>query len=282
MTAERDDEKFAQLVDALGPYLARVVIVGGWAHRLFRNHPLAQTLPYAPLMTRDTDVALPTGIALDEENVRERLLSRGFHEEFLGDGRPPVTHYHLGGDDAGFYVEFLTPLVGSEFKRDDTRDVTTTIAGVTAQKLRYLEVLLIAPWSVPLTFGGLAGQLPARINIANPVSYIVQKLLVSGKRKPGERAKDVLYIHDTFEVSDYRLVAERSKIPYLYEIRSTGINGACPIVLTVPRRSMTPCATNWRARAGTMRACVTNWHAWNVSAPSWNASAIGCVARMNG
>lgn len=53
MTAERDDEKFAQLVDALGPYLARVVIVGGWARRLFRNHPLAQTLPYAPLTQRE-------------------------------------------------------------------------------------------------------------------------------------------------------------------------------------------------------------------------------------
>jgi len=39
MTAERDDEKFAQLVDAIGPYLDRVVIVGGWAHRLFRYHP---------------------------------------------------------------------------------------------------------------------------------------------------------------------------------------------------------------------------------------------------
>lgn len=57
MTAERDDEKFAVLVDALGPYLGRVVIVGGWAHRLFRHHPLAQTMPYRPLMTRDTDVA---------------------------------------------------------------------------------------------------------------------------------------------------------------------------------------------------------------------------------
>lgn len=45
MSAERDDEKFAQLVDAIGPYLDRVVIVGGWAHRLFRQHPLAQTLP---------------------------------------------------------------------------------------------------------------------------------------------------------------------------------------------------------------------------------------------
>ena len=198
MTAERDDEKFAQLVDAIGPYLDRVVIVGGWAHRLFRNHPLAQTLPYPPLMTRDTDVALPTGIPVDQENLRERLLSRGFHEQFLGDDRPPVTHYQLDDRDAGFYVEFLTPLVGGEFRRDDIRDVTTTIAGITAQKLRYLDVLLIAPWSVSLGAG--AGRLPIRINIANPVSYIVQKLLVSGKRKPTERAKDVLYIHDTLEL----------------------------------------------------------------------------------
>ena len=200
MTVERDDDKFAQLAEAIGPYLDRVVIVGGWAHRLFRLHPLAQTLPYAPLMTRDTDVALPTGITVDQESLRERLLSRGFHEQFLGDDRPPVTHYQLGERDAGFYVEFLTPLVGGEFRRDDTRDVTATIAGITAQELRYLDVLLIAPWSVSLPVGGDTGQPAARINIANPVSYIVQKLLVSGKRKPRERAKDVLYIHDTLEL----------------------------------------------------------------------------------
>ena len=35
MTAERDDDTLAQLFDALGPYVDRVVIVGGWAHRLF-------------------------------------------------------------------------------------------------------------------------------------------------------------------------------------------------------------------------------------------------------
>jgi hypothetical protein len=200
MSAERDDQKFAQLVDAIGPYLDRVVIVGGLAHRLFRLHALAQTLPYAPLMTRDTDVALPTGITVGQESLRERLLSRGFHEQFLGDDRPAVTHYQLGDRDAGFYVEFLTPLVGGEFRRDDIRDVTATIAGITAQKLRYLDVLLMAPWSVSLRVGTDTGRLPVRINIANPVSYIVQKLLVSGKRKPAERAKDVLYIHDTLEL----------------------------------------------------------------------------------
>ena len=63
-----------------------------------------------------------------------------------------------------------------------------------------MELLLIAPWSVTPPAGGSAGQLPTRVNIANPVSYIVQKLQVSGKRKPSERAKDVLYIHGTFEL----------------------------------------------------------------------------------
>jgi hypothetical protein len=154
---------------------------------------LAQTLPYAPLMTRDTDVAIPLGMRIDEGNLRERLLARGFTEEFLGDDRPPVTHYQLGGD---VYVEFLTPLAGGEFRRDGTRDVTTSVSGVSAQKLRYLDVLLIAPWSVTLGSPGA----PMKVMIANPVCYIVQKLLISGKRRPGERAKDVLYLHDTLEL----------------------------------------------------------------------------------
>lgn len=36
--------------------------------------------------------------------------------------------------------------------------------------------------------------------VANPVCFIAQKLLISGKRPPRERAKDVLYIHDTLEL----------------------------------------------------------------------------------
>lgn len=200
MMPERDLERFARLIEALRPWLGHVVIVGGWAHRLFRNHPLAQAVPYPPLTTRDTDVALLADVPLAEPNLRERLLAHGFYEEFVADDRPPVTHYRLGDDDLGFYVEFLTPLVGSEFKRDETRDVTTKIAGVTAQKLRYLDVLLIAPWSVHLDFGSQVRASIARINIANPVAYITQKLLIIGTRKPNERAKDVLYIHDTLEL----------------------------------------------------------------------------------
>lgn len=93
-------------------------------------------------------------------------------------------------------VEFLAPLAGGEFKRDGTRDVTTSVAGVTAQKLRHLDILLIAPWTVTLDLAGVS----TRTMIANPVSYIVHKLLISGMRRPEGRAKDVLYIHDTLEL----------------------------------------------------------------------------------
>jgi hypothetical protein len=196
MTAGRDDEALDHLVDALGPYVDRVVIVGGWAHRLFRHHPLAQPLSYPPLMTRDVDIAVASSSDTGEPSLRERLLAHGFREEYLGDDRPPVTHYHLAGDDAGFYVEFLTPLVGGEFTRGGNRDVTTPIAGVSAQKLRHLDVLLVSPWTVTRQ----ATATPHRLLIANPVSYLAQKLLVSAKRKPSERAKDIVYIHDTLSL----------------------------------------------------------------------------------
>lgn len=189
--------RFERLIEALEPWLDRVVIVGGWTLPLLRLHPLAQPLPYAPLFTKDADVAVPFELRLESGDARERLLARGFHENFLGEDKPPVTHYQLGDDD-GFYAEFLTSLAGGEFKRGK-KDVTAKIVGVTAQKLRYLEILFIEPWSVALPRAqGTAGVFNVRV--VNPVSYIVQKLLVHAKRKPDDQAKDILYLHDTIEL----------------------------------------------------------------------------------
>lgn len=63
--------------------------------------------------------------------------------------RPPVSQYTLGDDFAGFYAEFLTPLVGRETIRDGEPIVTLAKAGITAQRLRYLDLLLESPWTVP-------------------------------------------------------------------------------------------------------------------------------------
>lgn len=51
-----DSGSFARLIDAIRPWLSHLVIVGGWAHRLHRFHPLANALRYEPLRTRISDV----------------------------------------------------------------------------------------------------------------------------------------------------------------------------------------------------------------------------------
>ena len=145
-----DVEPFVRFVEALRPWLARVTVVGGWAHRLHRVHPLAQPLEYSPLMTRDADIAVSVGAIPAGDDICERLLEAGFKEEFSRGHRPPVTRYLLGGETGGFYAEFLTPLVGSDHKRDGSPDVTIRIGGISAQKLRHLDLLLTAPWSVSL------------------------------------------------------------------------------------------------------------------------------------
>jgi len=178
-----------------------VVIVGGWAHRLLRYHPVAQSVPHEPLLTLDTDVALPVALEVGEQDMRDRLMGAGFKEKFLGEHQPPATHYQLGEESGGFYAEFLTPLIGGEYDRDGKRRATTRVAGVTSQNLRYVDLLLDSPWTVELSReNGFPSENPKEIRIAHPTRFIVQKLLIHEKRDRRSRAKDILYLHDTVEV----------------------------------------------------------------------------------
>jgi hypothetical protein len=191
---------FARLVEALEPWLDRVVIIGGWAHRLYRLHPLAQPLDYEPLGTFDADVAVPLDLHATGEQIRERLLAREFREELMGDTNPPAAHYRVQSGDNSFYAEFLTPLEGSAVKRGGRRDVTSRISGVPVQKLRHLELLLKNPWEVMIA-PALGYPTPGvrRILVPNPAAFLVQKILIQEKRSHDKRAKDILYLHDTIE-----------------------------------------------------------------------------------
>lgn len=182
---------FARLIHALRPYRGDLVLIGGWAHRLSRLYPLAQPVDFLPLFTQDVDLAIAKGVAPGEEDLRKLLLQAGFTERFLGEDQPPITHYQLG-EEGAFYVEFVTPLIGRP------KGATSTVAGVTAQRLRYLDILLIAPWTIRLTEPQYpVGVKAVEVRIANATSYVAQKLLVLGRRHPADRAKDVLYLHDT-------------------------------------------------------------------------------------
>ena len=205
MTGVLQSDPFRRLLSALEPWLGQVVIVGGWAHQLYRLHPHAQHLDYPPLTTLDTDVAVPGQLPVGEQDIRARLLAHGFSEEFLGEDHPPATHYRLGGEASGFYAEFLTPLVGSDLDRAQRRKATAEIAGIVSQRLRHIDLLLHHPWSIDFESNGFA----ATIQIANPVSFLAQKILIHGRRGREDRAKDILYMHDTVEVFGARLLELR-------------------------------------------------------------------------
>jgi len=206
-----DVAAFGRLVEALRPWLDHLVIVGGWAHHLHRYHPLAGAPPYAPLRTRDMDLAFSPSAPL-RGDISAALQAAGFVEELAGEHTPPVTHYRIGEEDQGFYAEFLVPQTGSGVRRSGRRDATLARAGVTAQKLRHLDILLIHPWAVRLqASAGIPVSRPTDLSIANPVSFIAQKLLIHGRREPGKKAQDVLYVHDTLELFGRSLDALRGE-----------------------------------------------------------------------
>ncbi len=200
MKAEAELEPFVRLIEALEPWLEELVLIGGWAHRLYRLAPRAQGLGYPPLTTLDSDIAVPSKIEAKETSIRDCLLAAGFQEEFIGEDRPPATHYHLVGQ-SGFYAEFLSPLVGSEYGRKGERRATREVGGISSQQLRHIEILLLAPWRIRLSkTNGYPFASAKQVQVANPVSFITQKILIQDARDRKERVKDILYIHDTIEI----------------------------------------------------------------------------------
>jgi hypothetical protein len=198
----RDCEVFARLVRALGPYLGEVVFVGGWAYRLFRLHELAQPVAFAPLMTKDADIATAPNIPGQPQTIRQLLKEAGFTEEPSGEYTPPGMHYRLSQDPNGFFVQFIAPLTGSPQKRDGTPDATVRIHGVVGEKLRYVDLLLIGPWTIRISEsrGFPIGGRDIMVRIPNAATYLAHKMLVLPQRKRESRGKDVLYIHDTLLV----------------------------------------------------------------------------------
>jgi hypothetical protein len=176
------------------------------------------------LTTLDGDVALPPRLKVQESTVRQRLINAGFTEEFKGEDNPPAAHYHYG-KGGGFYAEFLAPLVGSEYDRHGKRKATMEVGGVSSQLLRYVEILLVSPWSVWLGEESGFPLSPKRtVQIANPASFLAQKILIHDQRSPNDKAKDMLYIHDTIEgfsenLEELRQIFRKDIGPHLHPRR---------------------------------------------------------------
>jgi hypothetical protein len=67
-----------------------VVIIGGWAHRLYRQHPAAQVPDYPPLVTLDTDIALIAEVLI-QQDIRSCWIMALRKNSSVTTGRLPLT-----------------------------------------------------------------------------------------------------------------------------------------------------------------------------------------------
>jgi hypothetical protein len=74
------------------------------------------------------------------------------------------------------------------------------VGGISSQQLHHIEILLLAPWSIRLSkSNGYPFASARKVQVANPVSFLTQKILIQDVRDRKDRAKDILYIHGTID-----------------------------------------------------------------------------------
>jgi hypothetical protein len=76
MTAQQDPEivPFSKFFGALDPWLEQVVLLGGWAHRLYRLDSRARNLAYPPLATLDEKAGRLPRLLLKKPRSRFMVL----------------------------------------------------------------------------------------------------------------------------------------------------------------------------------------------------------------
>jgi len=182
MAAEFSEKSLIAVLSPLGDYLQEMVVCGSWTLFIYRNWVLKRG-DRAPVRTLDVDLAVPKRIPLTSEPLEKRLADAGFKEDLKGESKPPVIHFKLPGAP---YLEFVTPHKGN--RDQGTREVQ---AGVTAQELRFLEIVLDHYREAPIPGTAL------RVRVTTPAAYIYQKGLSFVRRmNPDKKAKDLAYLFD--------------------------------------------------------------------------------------
>ena len=201
MTSEFDlaQEDFGSALYALQPYANDLLVIGGMAPILYRLVPGFAPAVVAPIATREVDWSTPPKLPTRGE-VAWRLLGaeglRAFEVPGFGKqrGRQVFQHERYDAErKAPVYQEFLCPLRGKTTKIVEVQE------GLTAQPLRYLDLLVFDPITVTVdASSGIHVSAPCQVRLAQPVLYIAQKVLARDKRAamPGKAEKDLAYAFD--------------------------------------------------------------------------------------
>lgn len=205
-----------RVLSAIRPNLKDFVLVGGFASYLYQFHDRAKPTNLSSLLTYDIDLASGGKIRVrGGKSVHQSLLEIGLEEEFTGNCTPPLVRYFPKDRKPPIYVEFLTPLHGSEIKRG-VSDITENIqSDLSAQKLRFLDLLLKNPWEINTSsVPAFSKYSKLVVKIPHPSMFIMQKILISERRTGKSRPKDFAYIYQILAYlrDDSEILAKEYKV----------------------------------------------------------------------
>ena len=165
-----------------------MVIAGGWVPYLYAAHERPSGEAVA-LKTRDLDVAVSREVPEREKPIDQLLSEAGFTCEFRSLETPPVTAYVATHAGQEVEIEFITSARGA-----GGRGVRNVQNGLTAQALRYVDLLLEHKWFLLLdTISD--GELEGRVWLPTPAAFVFHKGLVFKERTDSlKREKDLYYI----------------------------------------------------------------------------------------
>lgn len=121
-----------KVLDIIKPYLPDIVLVGGWVPIVYEQ--CTSMLPTKMVRTSDVDFACLAPLHIKDDTMDRLLTGAGFRCELYGSEKVPFCRYVK---EHQLEIEFLTPLKG-----DGARSVTELQKDLTAEPLRYLDILL--------------------------------------------------------------------------------------------------------------------------------------------
>jgi hypothetical protein len=200
------------LLNALSPYSSQIVLAGGLVPFLYRMHPRFDSTPIDALHTKDIDLTVPGELSSnDKPALRDLLDSDEFNliqtRQTSFDVPPKHFVQHARYDPeklAPIHAEFLAPLKGSSTTRKEKPKSPFYLEdGLTAERLRYLDLLLCKPIRLSVDASSIpeASQ-DFQVQLPRPLNFILQKILSCDSRSDVEKEyKDYAYIYDVVLLS---------------------------------------------------------------------------------
>ena len=188
------DPQLLATLAALGHYLEDLVLVGGWVPHLYRKIWPSKS-PVEARRTFDVDAGVGGQLPIRHGSRLHILLTaQGYVQRLVGASGLAVQIYESPANSDLLPIEFLAPLTGPH------EETTVEIQqGVTAQALRYLNILLentIDVHASAAAVAGSAGELTVRI--PTPGAYVFHRGLIDRRGSSRRRGKDLYYIFETW------------------------------------------------------------------------------------